>query len=64
MKKTYIKPTMFVVEIKQRSHLLQASKVVELTDNAGLGLGGSDEGVGEIVLRGRAASFDDEWFEE
>ena len=61
MKKTYIKPTMFVVEIKQRSHLLQASKVEELTDNADLNLFGE----GDVPGRSREAFFDDaEWFEE
>ena len=58
MKKKYLKPTTKVVEIKQRSHLLQASRV---TNNVGLKLGGANN----VAGRSREAEFDDgEWFDE
>ena len=61
MKKNYIKPTTKVVEIKQRTHLLQASGIQTLGNNANLKL----KGAGNVAGRGRAAEFDDgEWFEE
>ncbi len=61
MKKNYIKPTTKVVEIKQRTHLLQASGIQNLGNNANLKL----KGAGNVAGRGRAAEFDDgEWFEE
>ncbi len=46
MKKTYINPTMKVVKLKQRSHLLSTSDVK---------LGGSYNGTDDIQARG----FDD-----
>ena len=61
MKKTYIKPNTFVVEINQRSSILTGSKVETLTDNADLNLIGE----GDVPGRSREAFFDDgEWFEE
>ena len=61
MKKNYIKPTTKVVEIKQRTHLLQASEVKTLGNNVNLKL----KGANNVAGRGRAAEFDDgEWFEE
>ena len=61
MKKTYIKPTTFVVEIKQRCSILNGSQVETLTDNADLNLVGE----GDVPGRSRAAEFDDgEWFDE
>ena len=58
MKKNYIKPTTKVVQVKQRTHLLQASRV---TNNVGLNLGGPKN----VSGRSREAEFDDgEWFEE
>ena len=59
MKKNYIKPTTKVVEIKQRTHLLQqASRVA---NNVGLKLGGPKN----VSGRSREAEFDDgEWFDE
>jgi hypothetical protein len=60
MKKTYIKPTTFVVEIKQMNSILNGSKVEELYDNADLNLFGE----GDVPGRSREAFFDDEWFEE
>ena len=59
MKKNYIKPTTKVVEIKQRSHLLQQASRV--TNNVGLKLGGPKN----VSGRSREAEFDDgEWFDE
>ena len=61
MKKTYIKPTTFVVEIQQKCGILNASEVVNLTDNVDLNL----VGAGDVAGRSREAEFDDgEWFEE
>ena len=59
MKKNYLKPTTKVVEIKQRSHLLQqASGVI---NNVGLKLSGASN----VAGRSREAEFDDgEWFDE
>ena len=61
MKKNYIKPTTKVVDIKQRTHLLQASGIQTLGNNVNLKLGKASN----VAGRGRAAEFDDgEWFEE
>ena len=58
MKKNYIKPTTKVVQVKQRTHLLQASRV---TNNVGLKLGGPKN----VSGRSREDEFDDgEWFDE
>ena len=42
MKKQYIKPTMSVVKMQHRSQLMQPSQVHTTSNNANLGLGGSD----------------------
>ena len=63
MKKTYFKPATFVVEIEQMSYLLNGSGIKSINSNA-VDFGDSDEGIEDVVLRGREASFDDEWFEE
>ena len=63
MKKTYFKPATEVVEIEQMSYLLNGSGIKSINSNA-VDFGDSDEGIEDVVLRGREASFDDEWFEE
>ena len=64
MKKIYLKPTTEVVEIEQMSYLLNGSGIKSINSNA-VDFGDSDEGIEDIVLRGREAEFDDgEWFEE
>ena len=61
MKKNYIKPTTKVVQVKQRTHLLQASGAKYLRNNVNLNLGGKSN----VAGRGREAEFDDgEWFDE
>ena len=61
MKKIYFKPATFVVEIEQMSYLLNGSGIKSINSNA-VDFGDSDEGIEDVVLRGREASFDDEWF--
>lgn len=61
MKKQYNQPIVKVVQVKQRTHLLQASGIQNFGNNANLKL----KGPGNVAGRGRAAEFDDgEWFEE
>ena len=59
MKKEYMKPTMRVVELQHRSHLLGGS-VKNLTGNTGMKLGGSDANYNGTI---RSRSFDD-WDDE
>ena len=61
MKKNYIKPTTKVVQVKQRTHLLQASGIQNFGNNVNLKL----KGASNVAGRSREAEFDDgEWFDE
>ena len=61
MKKQYNQPIVKVVQVKQRTHLLQASGIQNFGNNVNLKL----KGANNVAGRGRAAEFDDgEWFEE
>lgn len=61
MKKQYNQPIVKVVQVKQRTHLLQASGIQNFGNNANLKL----KGAGNVAGRSRAAEFDDgEWIEE
>ena len=61
MKKEYMKPTMRVVELQHRSHLLEGgSKVNNIYSNTGMKLGGSGANYNGTI---RSRSFDD-WDDE
>ncbi len=61
MKKQYNQPIVKVVQVKQRTHLLQASGIQNFGNNVNLKL----KGANNVAGRSREAEFDDgEWFDE
>jgi hypothetical protein len=61
MKKEYMNPTMNVVKIQHRTHLLQASPVRRAANNVGLN---ENIGAGNVDARSRSFDgFDDDWDE-
>lgn len=60
MNKNYVKPTMRVVNLQQRMHIICASTVNSVSNNAGLGYG---RGASDVSARSRGGGWDDEDFE-
>ena len=64
MKKEYMKPTLRVVEINQRSCILSLS-MTEVNGNASLNYRGGGNGAARVRGRGRNFDdYDDFWYEE
>ena len=60
MKKTYITPSIVEVALQQQGLLCQS--VRRVTGNAGVTLGGSDEGYsGDIRTKESSSLWDEEW---
>ena len=59
MKKTYMKPSLFVVELQQRDNVLESVSQVDGGDT-GIGGGGDGSGLGADV-KGSKSIWDEEW---
>ena len=61
-KKTYICPTMVVVKLQHRTHLMMTSQVDEVSGNVFEGSPRSDEGyTGGVRTRESSGVWDEEW---
>ena len=60
-KKTYICPTMVVVKLQHRTHLMITSQVTEVRGNVFEGSPSSDEGYTGGVRTRESSVWDEEW---
>ena len=58
----YIRPTMVVVKLQHRIHLMQTCQVTSVNGDGGFRFGGSDVGYeGEVRTKESGSLWDNEW---